>query len=484
LAVIVVVTITVGWSTAAQLLFRPRVGELLRNTISLVAAATALSVILGVGAAWLTQRTDLPRRGVWHVLLAAPLAVPAFVNSYAWISLTSRVEGYVGAVLIVTLSYFPLVYLPVAAALHGLDPTLEETASSMGLGRWRVFWRVVVPQLRPAWLGGALLVGLHLLAEFGALQMLRYPTFTTAIYDQFTSTFNGPATNMLAAVLVGLCMVLLVAELQWRGPARYSRVGSGARRPAKLIRLGRWTPLIALPLVALLVMALGVPIWSLGRWMIDGRSTSLKAEQLVPAALGTLQLGLAGAACVTLCALPVAWLSVRARRRSTTLVERSTFIGHSLPGIVIALALVTVAIRFARPLYQTMPLLLVAYTILFLPLAIVSIRAGLLQAPRALEEAAQALGAGPVSAFIRVTLRLILPSVGAGAALVFLAIATELTATLLLSPIGTQTLATRFWSNADEIAYGAAAPYAVLMVLLSLPATYLLTRTRIAGNRA
>src|SRR5262249_47300002 len=155
---------------------------------------------------------------------------------------------------------------------------------------------------------------------------------------------------------------------------------------------------------------------------------------------------------------------------------------HSLPGIVVALALVTLAIRFARPLYQTQPLLLVAYTILFLPLAIVSIRAGLLQAPRALEEAAHALGVGPTSAFMRVTLHLILPSVGAGAALVFLAIATELTATLLLSPIGTQTLATRFWSNADEIAYGAAAPYAVLMVVLSLPATYLLTRTRFAGR--
>ncbi len=380
--------------------------------------------------------------------------------------------------LIVTLSYFPLVYLPVAAALSGLDPALEESAASMGLGRWRTFWRVVVPQLRPAWLGGALLVGLHLLAEFGALQMLRYPTFTTAIYDQFTSTFNGPAANMLAAVLVGLCLVLLLVDLRWRGHVRYARVGGGARRPVKRVRLGRWTPLVALPLVLLLILALGVPSWSLGRWMIEGRSTSLKLDQLTEAAFGTLQLGLAGALCVSVCALPVAWLSVRARGATSTLLERSTFIGHSLPGIVVALALVSVAIRFARPLYQTAPLLLVAYTILFVPLAIISIRAGLLQAPRALEEAAHALGASHASAFTRVTLRLIVPHVGAGAALAFLAIATELTATLLLSPIGTQTLATRFWANADEIAYGAAAPYAVLMVVLSIPATYVLTHTQ------
>src|SRR3712207_8968901 len=97
----------------------------------------------------------------------------------------------------------------------------------MGKGRWTTFWRVVLPQLRPAATGGALLVGLHLLAEFGALQMLRFPTFTTAIYDQFTSTFNGAAAYMLAAILVVLCLVLLIADLQLRGSARLARVGSG-----------------------------------------------------------------------------------------------------------------------------------------------------------------------------------------------------------------------------------------------------------------
>jgi iron(III) transport system permease protein len=163
---------------------------------------------------------------------------------------------------------------------------------------------------------------------------------------------------------------------------------------------------------------------------------------------------------------------------ASTFLERSTFIGHALPGIVVALALVTIAIQYLRPIYQTVPLLLVAYVILFLPLATVSIRAGLLQAPPVLEDAAHSLGVGRLGTFGRVTLRLILPSIGTGAALVFLAIVTELTATLLISPIGTHTLATRFWSNADEIAYGAAAPYAALMVLLSLPATFFLTRSR------
>ena len=149
--------------------------------------------MLGTAAAWLVERTTLPAARVFTVLFAAPLAVPAFVNSFGWLSLTRRVEGFGGALLIVTLSYYPFVYLPVAAMLRRLDPALEETAHSLGTGRTRTFLRVVLPQLRPALLGGALLVGLHLLAEFGALQLLRFPTFTTAIYDQYQSTFNGPA---------------------------------------------------------------------------------------------------------------------------------------------------------------------------------------------------------------------------------------------------------------------------------------------------
>ena len=179
------------------------------------------------------------------MLLVAPLAIPSFVNSFAWVSLYGRVEGYAGAVLIVTLSHFPYVYLPVAAAFRGLDPAYEESARALGYGPWRTFWLIVVPQLRPALLGGMLLVTLHLLAELGALEMLRFPTFTTAIYDQFQSTFNSAAANMLASVLVGGCMLALLAEitLARTGPIRAGR--GGTPRPVTPVRLGWLTPLVA-----------------------------------------------------------------------------------------------------------------------------------------------------------------------------------------------------------------------------------------------
>jgi iron(III) transport system permease protein len=145
-----------------------------------------------------------------------------------------------------------------------------------------------------------------------------------------------------------------------------------------------------------------------------------------------------------------------------------------MPGIVVALAFVTVSIRVAQPIYQTFALLLAAYAVMFLPRAVVSLRAALEQSPPVLEEMSRSLGVGPLATARRGTLPLILPGVGAGAALVFLAAVTELTATLLLAPTGTDTLATRFWSLSYSAAYGAAAPYALLMIVISMPATFLL----------
>ncbi|MFG2073030.1 ABC transporter permease [Nonomuraea maritima] len=473
--------VSVGWDQAWQLIVRPRVGELLRNTVELTAACMAACAVLGTAAAWLVERTDLPGRRVWHVLLTAPLAVPAFVTAFGWISITGDVEGVSGALLVVTLAYYPLVYLPVAAALRGLDPALEETAHSLGLGPWRTFIRVVVPQLRPAVLGGSLLVGIHLLAEFGALQMLRFPTFTTAIYDQYRSSYDADSATMLAGVLVVLCAALLAAELRLRGQRRYARVGGGTPRATRPLRLGLFTAPALVVVAGVVVLGLGVPLGSLVYWLAAGTSTVFPLGTLALTAGTTIGLALLGALLTTACALPVAWLSVRHRGRLSSLAERSTYVGNALPGIVVALALITVSVRLVQPVYQTTGLLLAAYVIMFLPRATVSVRAAIAQVPPVLDDVAHSLGARGAATVGRVILPLIAPGVGAGAALVFLAAATELTATLLLSPTGTHTLATQFWSSVRDVDYGAAAPYAGLMVLIAAPATYLLT---IASGRS
>lgn len=226
-----------GWDTVAALVFRPRVGELLINTAMLVALTVPLTILLSLALAWLTERSDLPGARWWSWLAAAPLAVPAFVHSYAWISVAPGMHGLWAAVLISLVAYFPFVYLPIAAALRRLDPAMEDAAASLGYGPWAVFFKVVLPQLRLAIWGGALLVGLHLLAEYGLFVTIRFDTFTTAIVDQFQSTYNGPAANMLAGVLVLCCFVLLGMEAGTRDGSAMRGWAQGRRGK---YRCGLW----------------------------------------------------------------------------------------------------------------------------------------------------------------------------------------------------------------------------------------------------
>ncbi|MDQ1053290.1 MULTISPECIES: iron ABC transporter permease [Micrococcaceae] len=477
-------TVATGWDTAVGLIFRPRVMELLLNTLLLTIITVPLCLLLGVAGAWLVERTSLRGHRIWAVLLAAPLAIPAFVNSYAWVSAVPSMGGLWSGVLIATLSYFPLVYIPAAASLSRLDPAIEQSAAALGLGNWATFFRVVLPQLRIAMTGGALLVSLHLLAEYGAFAMIRFDTFTTAIMVQYQSTFNGAAGNMLASVLVFFCLLLLVAEVRSRGTARYARIGPGAQARALRLPLHVYQLPSQLFLLALTALALGLPLFFVLRWTALGGAPSWAADEFLPALLATLGYGLAGAAATIVVAFPMAYLAVRHPGWFSKSLELSNYITSSLPGIVVGLAFVTVSIRLVPGVYQTAGVLVAAYVLLFLPRALVSLRAGLAQAPKELDEAAQSLGKPPLASFIRVTLRLTAPAAAGGAALVFLAIANELTATLLLSPNGTRTLATEFWSKSSEIDYAGAAPYALLMILLSAPMTYLLFQQskKVAGQ--
>ena len=170
-------------------------------------------------------------------------------------------------------------------------------------------------------------------------------------------------------------------------------------------------------------------------------------------------------------------LALRHRNRLTLLIERLAYLPMALPGLVIALGLVAFSVRYAFSLYQSSLELIIAYAILFLPLAVVGVRSAMSQASPRLEEIGPlARAAARPSVFARVTLPLIAPGLGAAFALVFISSATELTATLLLRPTGVDTLATHFWTYTTNFSYGAAAPYAALMVLISAVPALLLSR--------
>jgi iron(III) transport system permease protein len=185
--------------------------------------------------------------------------------------------------------------------------------------------------------------------------------------------------------------------------------------------------------------------------------------------------GLAAAAAAA-CAIPIAILSVRFPGRFAGLAERLSFTGYALPGIVVALALVFFGTRAVPAVYQTLGLLVFAFLVLFLPLAIGSARAALQQVSPRVEEAARSLGRSPLAVIRTVTAPLMRSGVLAGGALVFLTAIKELPATLILAPIGFETLATEIW-NATNVGFfeRGAVPSLVLLVI-SAPSLYLLMR--------
>ena len=269
---------------------------------------------------------------------------------------------------------------------------------------------------------------------------------------------------------------MLGGELGLRGRARYARVGGGAARRHTRIRLGRSRPLALAGLAALVALALGLPLTALVYWIAQGSSSTLPSGSIVGAAGTTFGLAAIAALATIAIALPIALLAVRYPTPLSALLERCSYLARALPGVVIGLALVSFSVRAVRAIYQTPALLVLAYTILFLPLALATVRAALAQIPPRLEEVAQSLGDRPARAFARTTLPLLAPGLAAAASLVFLSTVTELTATLLLRPTGTETLATHFWMYASALSYGAAAPYAAVMVGVSAIPTYLLVR--------
>lgn len=475
-----------------SLLARPRTTSLLWNTLALAAVVTAASVALALPLAWLQARTDLPLRGFWIVATALPLALPTYVLGFAYVAALGprgalqqvlaapfgvqrlpELYGFGGAALVLTLATFPYVLLSVRAALRAVSPELEEASRALGVGSWRTFRWITLPLVGPALASGSLLVALYVLSDFGAVSLLRFETLTWAVYLQYQGSFDRALAAVFGLVLVAVAGLVLWLERLTRGRAAHYDLGPGVAPTRAPVRLGRWRwpALVFSGLVVALGLAL--PVAVIVSWLARGAAAGLAA---VVAPLGNALTGSALAALAALLAgLPVAFIAARRRGRLAGAVESVTYLGYALPGIVVALALVFFGANYARPLYQTLGLLVFAYVVRFLPEAVGTARSALLQVSPTLEEAARSSGRGPLRAFADTTLRLAGPGVLAGAALVFLTVIKELPITLLLGPTGFKTLATSVWASAADARYGEAAGPALLLVAVSAGATLLLT---------
>ena len=369
-----------GAAEVAHLIFRPLTASLLWNTVRLTVVVTLACAVIGTAAAWCVERTNLPGRRVWAVLVVVPLAIPDFVVSFGWSSLWTWAHGFLGAVIVMTLAVYPLVYLPVTASLRSADPGQEEVARSLGAGQVRTFARITLGQAKTAIGGGCLLVALVILAEYGAFEIVGYQTFTTEIFTEFNG-YSLAASCALSLVLVLLSMLVLAGEGAVRGRGRVSRAGPMAPRMIPPQRLGwaRW-PTAGL-FAVLVLLALGVPVAAALYWMADGLPPALSGGanvSLLDAAGHTAAYGGTAAALATVMAIPVAMLAVRHSGRMRHFLERSTYLVLGMPGVVIAFALSYFTERYAAGFgYGSSMLLIACYAIMFFPLALVGVKASL-----------------------------------------------------------------------------------------------------------
>jgi len=494
---LVIRTASVG-EELLSLIGNPRTLEVLLNSAGIAVATPSLAALIAVPLAFLTIRTDLPWRRFWLITTTLPLAVPDYVGCFALIAAFGpkgsllqllleplgvqelpEIYGWPGTVLALTLFTYPYLLLSVQAGLQKINPYLEEASYSLGHSQSSTFFRVILPQLSPSLVAGGLIVAMYALQDFSATTLMRFDAFTRVIFLQYRYTFERNQAAALALMLVSLALLLLWLEYKVRSRAAYYSRGNTSHRPQKLIRLGVWKiPALLFCFVVLsfgLLLPLGVTLF----WLLRGLAASelyemTSLQQVMQLARHSIWAAGLAAVAATICALPVVILAVRFPSRITIAIERCSYIGFGLPGIVVALSLVFWGANYLPWLYQTLPMLVFAYVVLFLPQSVGTIRTSLLQINPQLEASARSLGRNPWQTFKEITLPLVRPGVVSGAVLVFLTAIKELPATMLLAPIDFNTLAIHIWKATENVSYSDAAVGALAMLLVSISSTLLL----------
>ena len=474
------------------------------RTLALAACCATSTACIGTATAWFTVRTDLPGRRLLAPILVLPLAVPSFVGALAlvatvgsgglsgrWIGVEfpGLTRGFWAAWLVLTLFTFPYVSLPVAARLAALPPALEESARLLGRGPVVTFFRVVLPQIRPAVLAGSLLVALYTLGEFGAVSVLGVKTLPQLIYTD--RLFDPARSRALALLLGGLAMAVVIVERRAAHQLQSTATSTTRRRPL-LVGLGaaRWP---AAGGFALLVAAtLGGPVAGMVWWMT--RTTrSLEVGGLVRPLLTTTAVAVAAALATAVLTFPLARLSTRWRSRLGEVLGVVVIGGYALPGLVVALAVVSVTLDVPGLgwLNRSVPALLLAYVIHFGAEATRASQVALGAIPANYDDAARLLGAGWWRRLREIELPLILPGVASGTGLVLLSVAKELPITLVAAPVGGtfssgrfETLATRVWSKQESGLLAQAGLAALALVGVSGLLTWLLVIRPVARRAA
>lgn len=496
----------------------PGLGSMVANSLAFAVGSTALAVCVGTLLAFFVMRTDLPARRLLFVAALAPLALPGVLYAIAWIFLASPRAGVLnvllgegtfdifslgGMVFVEGLHLSPLAFLLMAAAFRSMDPAFEASALVSGASVLTTLRRVTLPLLRPALAAATLILAVRTLGAFAVPALLGLPggvwVFTSRIWrslGEYPPDFGAAAAYSTSLLLLTSVGVVLHSRL-WRQGMRFQTVTGKGFRPAR-IPLGRWRWPAAGFVLAYAAVAAALPFLmlvyvstqrffsaptreSLARVTLEPYANVLGDEQLLRAVKNSFLLGVGAATGVMLLAVVAAWLVLRTNVRGRGLVDGLAFLPISVPGLVLAVALLLVYLRSPLPVYGTLWLLLIAYLTLFLPYGMRYATAAMGQVGRELEESARTSGADWWHTLRRVLVPLMLPGLAAGWLYIVVVAMRELSTSILLYSPGSEVLSVAIWEEFSDGRFPEVAALGVLMVTgLALLATI---AYRIGGRR-
>jgi len=479
------------------------------NTAWLIIGVAIGSLLLGVPLAWLTVMCEFPGRRFLDWALMLPFALPAYVLAFVFVGVfdfsgplqsgirelfglprnwSVEVRNTFGVIIVMTLVLYPYVYMLARVSFLGQGQSAYEAGRSLGLGPWAAFARVSLPMARPGIIAGLSLALMEALADFGAVSVFNYDTFTTAIYKSWFGFFDLQSAAQLASILLTLVLVALVVERRFRDRARFAESGRGGRRR---IRLTGGAALAAAVFAwGVLIAAFVAPVVQLLSWAWESRG-GLDARYL-DLFIHTLSLGVMAGVLTVVAAFVLAYANRYHGDASTAFSVRVGTLGYALPGSVLAvgvmLSLTWIDNRVADGLEWllggevglflsgTVLALLMAYFARFLAVAYGPVDSGLERIRPSVRDAARSLGAGQWETVWRVYLPMLRPGLLTALLLVLVDVMKEMPATLLLRPFGWDTLAVRIYELTSEGEWERAALPAVALLMVGLVPVILLVR--------
>ncbi len=482
------------------------------QTVVLVLLVTLASTLLGVVLAWLVAAFEFPGRRVFAWALLLPLAVPGYVLAVVFAGALDyagplqgalrdllgpdaalpQVRSVWGAALVLTLTLYPYVYLPVRAAFEAIGTRSVEAAQSLGLSRSRAVVSIVVPMVRPAIVAGAALVAMETLADFGVVAAFNVDTLTTSIYRAWYGMFSLAAALQMASLLALLAAVALWLERQGRAGRRFDEDRARSRALPRRPLVGRAAAAATAGPALVLLAAFILPVAQLLAWALRNAPTDLDARYW-GFVRNTLLASGVGTALIMAAALLLT-LALRGEMRGwVRAIGRMATLGYALPGTVLAIGLfvplasgsaalqlwLDEAMGAAAPvvaLHGSLIALWLAYLARFIAVGAGPVESALTRISPNLDAVSASLGVIGLARLRLLHLPLLRGGLLAGAALAFVDLMKELPITLMTRPFGFDTLAVRVFEMTSEGEWQRAALPAVLIVAVGLLPVALLAR--------